>query len=125
MKRSLSRLLQPKSIAVVGGGAWCTSVVEQCLKMGFAGPVWPVHPSRPEIAGVAAFARLEDLPAPPDAVFIGVNRNVTVQTVRLLREMGAGGAVCFASGFREAQAETGDGAGLGLSFAKAAGETDQ
>lgn len=122
MKRSLSRLLQPKSIAVVGGGAWCTSVVEQCLKMGFAGPVWPVHPSRPEIAGVAAFAHLEDLPAPPDAVFIGVNRNVTVQTVRLLREMGAGGAVCFASGFREAQAETGDGAGLQDALLEAAGD---
>lgn len=118
----LSRLLQPRSIAVIGGGAWCASVVEQCRKMGFAGPVWPVHPKRAEIGGVAAFERLQDLPGAPDAAFIGVNRNVTIDTVRALREMGAGGAVCFASGFREAQAETGDGGDLQAQLLDAAGD---
>ena len=120
--RDLSRLIQPKSIAVIGGGAWCTSVVEQCRKMAFSGPVWPVHPTKAEIAGLPACARLEDLPAPPDAVFIGVNRHATVDVVRQLREMGAGGAVCFASGFSEAQAETGDGADLQAALLEAAGE---
>ncbi|MEL7205557.1 MAG: CoA-binding protein, partial [Pseudomonadota bacterium] len=108
----LSRLLQPKSIAVIGGGAWCASVVEQCRKMGFAGPVWPVHPTKSELAGEATFASLSDLPGVPDASFIGVNRNITIDTVKTLNAMGAGGAVCFASGFREAQAETGDGGTL-------------
>ena len=118
----LSRLFQPSSIAVVGGGAWCASVVEQCRKMGFAGPVWPVHPKRDEVGGLPAFPKLEDLPGVPDAVFIGVNRNITIETVRLLRDMGAGGAVCFASGFREAQAETGDGDSLQDALLEAAGE---
>ena len=118
----LSRLLQPESIAVIGGGAWCASVVEQCRKMGFAGPVWPVHPKRTEVGGVAAFQRLEDLPDAPDAAFIGVNRNLTIDTVRHLRERGAGGAVCFASGFREAQAETGDGGDLQAQLLDAAGD---
>ncbi|MDM8167598.1 acetate--CoA ligase family protein [Roseovarius sp.] len=118
----LSRLLQPRSIAVIGGGAWCASVVEQCRKMGFAGPVWPVHPKRTEVGGVAAFQRLEDLPDAPDAAFIGVNRNLTIDTVRHLRERGAGGAVCFASGFREAQAETGDGGDLQAQLLDAAGD---
>lgn len=120
--RDLSRLFQPGSIAVIGGGAWCASVVEQCRKMAFSGPVWPVHPTKPAIAGVAAFARLDDLPAPPDAVFIGVNRHATVDVVRQLRDMGAGGAVCFASGFSEAQAETGDGSDLQAALLEAAGE---
>ena len=118
----LSRLFRPRSIAVIGGGAWCASVVEQCRKMGFDGPVWPVHPSKSEIGGLPTLARLEDLPEPPDAVFIGVNRNVTIETVRLLSAMGAGGAVCFASGFREAQAETGDGADLQDQLLQAAGD---
>ncbi|MEM9241539.1 MAG: CoA-binding protein, partial [Pseudomonadota bacterium] len=95
----LSRLLQPKSIAVIGGGAWCASVVEQCRKMGFAGPVWPVHPSKPVLAGEATFPSLSDLPGIPDASFIGVNRNITIDTVKALNAMAAGGAVCFASGF--------------------------
>ncbi|MEL7257794.1 MAG: acetate--CoA ligase family protein [Pseudomonadota bacterium] len=120
--RDLSRLFQPKSIAVIGGGAWCVSVVQQCLKMGFGGPVWPVHPKKAEMAGVPAYPDVAALPGVPDAVFIGVNRNLTIDMVRTLREMGAGGAVCFASGFREAQAEMGDGADLQAALLDAAGE---
>lgn len=120
--RDLSRLFQPKSIAVIGGGFWGSNVIEQCLKMGFAGPVWPVHPTRAELGGVAAFASLGDLPEVPDAVFIGVNRFLTIEAVAALNAMGAGGAVCFASGFREAQAETGDGETLQAALLEAAGD---
>ena len=117
----LGRLLSPGSVAVVGGGAWCESVVRQCIATGFAGPVWPVHPSKPEIGGVAAFKDLADLPGIPDAVFIGVNRAATVEVVRRLSAAGAGGAVCFASGFLEAAAETGDGADMQAALLEAAG----
>ena len=119
--RDLSRLFQPRSIAVIGGGFWGTSVVEQCLKIGFDGPIWPVHPKKPSIAGQPTFPRLEDLPQAPDATFIGVNRHLTIEAVELLRDMKAGGAVCFASGFREAQTETGDGADLQDALLNAAG----
>lgn len=122
MTHDLSRLIRPKSIAVIGGGTWCASVIEQCQRMGFAGPIWPVHPKRPEMAGVATFASVDDLPDSPDATFIGVNRELTIETVAKLRTMGAGGAVCFASGFREAQAETGDGDALQDRLLEAAGE---
>ncbi len=121
MTRDLSRLLRPKSIAVVGGGVWCASVIEQCRRMGFDGPIWPVHPRRAEMAGLGAFPSLDDLPEVPDATFIGVNRSATIDTVRSLSDMGAGGAVCFASGFREAQAETGDGDALQDQLLEAAG----
>src|SRR6056297_2304068 len=121
MSADLSRLLRPRSIAVIGGGAWCAAVVEQCRIMGFAGPVWPVHPRREHVAGVAAFSGPEDLPGVPDAVFVGVNRHATIETIRQLSGMGAGGAVCFASGFRESQAETGDGGELQDSLLRAAG----
>ena len=103
MSRDLSRLLRPKSIAVLGAG-WAANVVEQCGKMGFTGPVWPVHPTRNAIAGVPTFRSLADLPQPPDAVFIGVNRHATVGVVSDLAAMGAGGAICFAAGWTEAGA---------------------
>ncbi len=112
MRRDLSRLLRPKSIAVIGGGAWCRSVIEQCLKIGFDGEIYPVHPKSTEIGGLRAFPTLESLPTAPDASFIGVNRKVTVDTVRVLETIGAGGAVCFASGFLEAAAEDDQGADL-------------
>ncbi|MFZ1663694.1 MAG: acetate--CoA ligase family protein [Paracoccaceae bacterium] len=98
---SLDRLLRPRHIAVLGAG-WARNVIEQCAKMGFAGQVWPVHPTRTEIDGLKAYASLADLPAPPDATFIGVNRHATVEVVAELARMNAGGAICFASGWTEA-----------------------
>lgn len=97
----LSRLLRPKSIAVVGGGFFAPNVVKQSLKMGFAGEIWPVHPTKDEVAGVKAYRSLADLPHAPDATFIGVNRHLTIDVVRELSAAGAGGAICFAAGFRE------------------------
>jgi acetate---CoA ligase (ADP-forming) len=99
--KTLSRLLRPRSIAVMGA-VWAENVIEQCAKMGFAGPVWPVHPTKDRIGGLPAFRSLADLPAAPDATFIGVNRHATVGIVGELAAMGAGGAVCFASGWEEA-----------------------
>lgn len=117
----LARLLRPRSIAVIGGGTWCASVVDGCRRIGFAGPVWPVHPTRPEIAGLPAIASVAALPEAPDAVFIGVNRAASIEVLGALSAMGAGGAVCFASGFRESASETGDGAALEAALVAAAG----
>ena len=100
MTPDLSRLLRPRSIAVFGGG-WGANVVEQLVKARFAGDVWPVHPARETVAGLRAYPSLADLPAPPDAAWIGVNRDATIDIVRDLAANGAGGAVCFASGFQE------------------------
>lgn len=110
MTRDLSRLFRPKSIAVVGGGSWCQQVIHQSERMEYEGAIWPVHPKADVISGHAVFKTLEDLPAAPDAAFIGINRHATIEAVSVLSSMGAGGAVCFASGFSEAVAEdaTGD-----------------
>ena len=98
---SLTRLLQPKRIAVVGGQA-AARVAEQCQRLGFGGEVWPVHPRHERVAGLPAFASVKALPAAPDAAFVGVNRTAAVGVVQALRERSAGGVVCYASGFREA-----------------------
>jgi acetate---CoA ligase (ADP-forming) len=112
----LSRLLRPKSIAVLGSG-WASNVIEQSLKMRFDGPIWPVHPTKASIGGVPTFPTVADLPEAPDAVFIGVNRHATVEVVRDLAVKGAGGAICFASGWTEAGE-----AGLQTALVAAAGD---
>ncbi|MEQ9692923.1 acetate--CoA ligase family protein [Shimia sp. SDUM112013] len=122
MNTKLSRLFSPRSIAVIGGGAWCANVIDQSRRMGFEGEIWPVHPKADEIGGLAVYRRIEDLPSAPDACFVGVNRFVTIEAVRLLSERGAGGAVCFASGFREAAAEDNEGADLQQQLLNAAGD---
>ena len=65
---------------------------------------------------------LSDLPSPPDAAFIGVNRHHTVDIVQALADAGGGGAVCFASGFREAALELADGVALQDALLHAAGD---
>lgn len=120
--RDLSRLLRPKSIAVVGGGFFAPNVVKQSLKMGFAGDIWPVHPTKEEVAGVRAYRSLSDLPHAPDATFIGVNRHLTIDVVRELNERGAGGAICFAAGFRETAHYEAEGQDLQQALIEAAGD---
>ncbi|MBE7185608.1 MAG: acetate--CoA ligase family protein [Methylobacterium mesophilicum] len=117
----LERLLRPRSIAIIGGGAFGTNVVKQSLKMGFAGDIWPVHPTKSTVEGVRAYRSIADLPSAPDAVFIGVNRFLTIEMVRALREKGAGGAICFAAGFLEAGNDDPDGARLQAELIEAAG----
>ncbi|MEM9141034.1 MAG: CoA-binding protein, partial [Pseudomonadota bacterium] len=119
--KDLSRLLRPKSIAVVGGG-WGLAVVEQCQKMAFDGAVWPVHPTRDQIHGLPCYRSVDALPEAPDAVFVGVNRHATIETVRALAARGAGGAVCFASGFAEAEDDRAAGADLQAALLAAAGD---
>jgi acyl-CoA synthetase (NDP forming) len=117
----LSRLLRPRSIALFGGG-WAVNVVAQLQKSGFDGDIWPVNPKRADILGVPCLASIDDLPGAPDASFIGVNRDATIEVVERLSAMGAGGATCFASGFLESEAETAGGADLQARLIKAAGD---
>lgn len=118
----LDRLLRPKSIAVIGGGFFTPNVIKQSLKMGFAGDIWPVHHEKDEVAGVRAFRSIADLPGAPDATFIGVNRNLTIDMLKALRERGAGGAICFAAGFRETAHYDSDGSRLQDALLEAAGD---
>ena len=115
---ALSRLHNPKSIAVIGGGAWCEAVIKRSQEANFQGPIWSIHPKRKNFLGLDCFASVSDLPEAPDAVFIGVNRHLTIDIVRALSDLGAGGAVCFASGF----AETSDGNTLNQALLDAAGD---
>ncbi|WP_306143017.1 acetate--CoA ligase family protein [Roseibium sp. MMSF_3412] len=120
--KGLESLLRPKSVAVVGGGFWCANVVDECRKLGFEGDICVVHPTRSEMGGCPVVRSIDDLPFVPDATFVGVNRHATIEIVRALSKMGAGGAVCFASGFREAAAELADGDTLQDALIEAAGE---
>ena len=112
-----ARLLRPRSIAVIGGLA-AARVAEQCDRMGFDGAVWPVHPKQNRIAGRPVFRSVTDLPGAPDAAFVGVNRHATVEAVSALARGGAGGAICYASGF----SETDGGEPLQHALVEAAGE---
>ncbi len=100
MNKDLSRLFRPRHIALLGGG-WAANAIRACQAMGYEGQIWPVHPSKPDIAGIPTYSSLSALPEAPDAAFVAVNRDLSIEVMRELSALGAGGAVSFASGFAE------------------------
>ena len=67
---NLSRLLRPRSVAVVGATDRPASYGGQALlnldAIGFPGPVWGVNPGRSEVLGRPCVSSLTDLPEPVD-----------------------------------------------------------
>ena len=118
MRSNLHRLLAPRQIAVVGGAA-AERVVQQCRDLGYAGELWAVHPTREHLAGIPCHRDVASLPGAPDAAFVSVPREATVEVVAALAERGAGGVTCHASGFAE---EGAYGAALQRDLVAAAGE---
>lgn len=98
----LSRLLRPRSLAIVGGKA-AEEAARQCRALGFAGPIWPVNPKRSEMAGLPCFPDMASLPEAPDAVFIAAPAPATIALAGELT--GAGGAICYAADFAESGEE--------------------
>jgi acyl-CoA synthetase (NDP forming) len=97
----LRRLFAPKTITVVGSARECGRVVAQNRALGFAGALWPVHPTRATVAGEQAYPRVADLPGVPDAAFVAVPAPACATVVAELAALGCGGAVVYSSGFAE------------------------
>ncbi|ANY82017.1 hypothetical protein BB934_23685 [Microvirga ossetica] len=118
LRRNFQRLLAPCTMAFIGG-----TQVERTLvtlrNQNFDGDVYVVNPKRDEIAGYKCLPTIQDLPAAPDAVFLAVNADASIEALNQLRERDAGGVVCYASGFSEIGEA---GAERNQNFIKAAGD---
>src|SRR5919106_6319045 len=117
-QRNLRRLLRPRHVAIVGGQAMADSI-RRCADTGFTGEIWVINPKYPELGGRRGFASISDLPEGPDATFIAVPREATIDILRQLDARAAGGAICYAAGYSEIG---GDGTGLQADLIAAAGD---
>ena len=105
---SVARLLRPASIAIVGASDKIGPGLNAWLalrRVGYAGSVYCVTPSRPELFGQPTYPTLDAIADPIDAVFIAVPQAAVVDAVRAAARKGAGGAVVLSSGFGEAGPE--------------------
>lgn len=99
-RQNLKRLLNPQQIVFLGGDR-AGLAIRWCKEAGYAGKIMAVHPKKAEIEGIPCVRHVKELPVVPDAAFISVPADATVEVVADLARMGAGGAVCYASGFAE------------------------
>jgi len=97
-------LFEPKTVAVVGASTKGTALpnvfIRRLREHGYAGAIYPIHPSAVEIEGIAAYRSLAEAPATVDYAYIAIP---AAQVPPLLND--ARGRVRFAqvisSGFGE------------------------
>src|SRR4051794_11452772 len=102
----LKRLLAPRTIALIGSG-WADAVDASGKVIGFRGEVWRIHPKRASTADVKYYRSIDELPGAPDASFVAAPAREVPAIADGLARRGAGGFVCFASGFSETGTDEG------------------
>jgi len=103
---SITRLLTPRSVAVVGASRRRDKIgqalVCNLVAGGYTGPVYAVNPEAPAIAGVPAFPTLAAVPADVDLVIVAVPPEAVPDVVEHAAAKSAKGLVVVSSGFADA-----------------------
>lgn len=106
MSHSLSRLLEPKSIAVIGASGNAARIGGMGLDLlrtfGYAGHVYPVNPKYEEVFGYRCYPDVEALPEVPDLVVLAIGAEEVTPMLRRCAARGIPAAIVYAAGFAEA-----------------------
>ena len=102
-RTALERMLEARSVAVVGASVREGSVGHQSLveltEGGFEGRIYPVNPKYDEILGLPAYGTLADIGEPLDLVILAVSNALLEDQMRAAAAAGVAGVVIFASGY--------------------------
>lgn len=103
--RSVARILEPRSIAVVGAsrkaGTLGHAVFRRLLEGGFEGPVYPVNAEARHVAGVRAFPSLLDVPDEIDLAVVVVPADQVPGVVAEAGRKRVHGLLVMSSGFAD------------------------
>ena len=104
-KHAIERLLNPRSIAIVGASTDLSKVNGRPLKhlmdKGYTGAILPVNQKYQEIQGLKCYASIAELPDGVDMAIIAVPAKDVIANVLELGARGVPAAVVFSSGFGE------------------------
>jgi acyl-CoA synthetase (NDP forming) len=102
-REQLTRLLHPKSIAVVGASTRAGSFGERVMfnMQHYAGSAYPVNARYQTIGDRTCYPTIADLPEVPDCAVITAPREAVEEIVLDCAKAGVGGAIIFASGYAE------------------------
>ncbi len=102
---NLDRMLNPKSIAVIGASERPESVgaavMRNLVEGGFPGAVYPINPRRSTVWGLKTYSRLEESPAPVDLVVVATPIETVPGIIKSCGAKGVAGAVILSAGGRE------------------------
>jgi len=101
----ITRLLRPRSIAVVGAsdkpGALGASLLGNLDRHGFDGPIYPINPNRETIGARTCLSSIDDLPEGVDVAVLAIPRVAVLDAIRGLAARRCGAAIVFSAGFAE------------------------
>jgi acyl-CoA synthetase (NDP forming) len=101
----LSRLMRPRSIAVVGAtdrpGSYGAQALLNLDAVGYPGEVWGVNPRRSSVLGRPCVPSVSDLPVAVDAVLVAIPAAGVASALEEAGARGCGGAVVVSAGFAE------------------------
>ncbi|MDE2370888.1 MAG: acetate--CoA ligase family protein [Burkholderiales bacterium] len=106
---AIGRLLQPRSVAIIGASADPAKTagrpVAYLQKHGYAGRILPVNPKADRIGDLPCYADIASLPVVPDVGIVLLGAERAHLAVRDLAERGTAAAIVLASGYTETGAE--------------------
>lgn len=101
----LDAILRPKSIAVVGAspvpGSLGFRVLKNMLAVGYAGAIYPIHPSATQVLGLKAFPSVLEVPGDIDAAVVALPAQACTQAAEECGKKGVKGLIVITSGFSE------------------------
>lgn len=102
---SISNLLRPKSIAVVGAserqGSFGNGLMKTITSAGYSGCVYPINPKYAEVSGEPCHPDLASLATTPDCALLAVGDESLVPALESAAEAGVSSAVIFGRGYGE------------------------
>jgi acyl-CoA synthetase (NDP forming)/RimJ/RimL family protein N-acetyltransferase len=107
--RSIRRLLEPGSVAVIGASRSREKVghvlIRNLVHGGFTGRVYAVNPEASAVSGVPAYPNVRDVPGPVDLAVIAVPAAAVTEVVLDCAAKGVQGLIVVSAGFAETGAE--------------------
>jgi acetate---CoA ligase (ADP-forming) len=101
----LDAILRPRSIAVVGASRRPNTIgyqiLENLVRHGFAGAVYPVNPTAAAVHSIRAYPSLEAIPDEVDLALLVVPKQHVVEAAEACGRKGVRGLVVISAGFAE------------------------
>jgi len=106
MNNPLTRFMEPESVAIIGAtrksGPGTYNLVENMLRFGYRGKVFPVNPQADEILGLRAYSRIGDIGESIDLAVINLPRDLVLRGIRECAAAGVKAVIVVGQGFADA-----------------------
>ena len=103
--RQMNRIMNPKSVAVIGAssesGKIGNSVMKNLINGGYKGEIFPIHPKADEILGKKVYRSVKDVPGEVDIAVFAIPASLVAGALIECGEKKVVGAILIPSGYAE------------------------